>query len=222
MKTRRGRWAEDKHGNPRELRDRLVRENMGLVGHVLNRLNLHGQIRDEAQSLGEEGLLNAAERFDPAYGVRFSTYAVRAITNHIVKLIDCQRSCIYVPVHAAHSRWAVSRGRDVSDADRARARKVEAAWRVTSLDDRWAEPVVDHEFEDREEAEAIRDRVRELVRVLPKRQATVIVHRYGLGGVEPKTLSQVGEILGITKERVRQIEMAALERLREERIRWSA
>jgi RNA polymerase primary sigma factor len=62
--------------------------------------------------------------------------------------------------------------------------------------------------------EDLRRIINELLEVLPPRERTVLIHRYGLNGEEPKTLSEIGNMLGISKERTRQIEIRALKRIR--------
>jgi RNA polymerase primary sigma factor len=164
--------------------NRILRANQGLVVSIIRKYGRTGQDFFELLSDGNLSLLRAAERFDFARGVRFSTYATWAILREFAKGIRNERSC--------HLR--IFTGREdlfQAVADRRSGDLVELARR-----------------------ERLQEDVRSLLGQLDDRERTIIVRRFGLFDDEC-TLSQLGRELGISKERVRQIESRALRKLRD-------
>lgn len=187
----------------------MVEANRGLVHHhVKQRYGAGCPQFDDLAQVGMLGLMRAAIRYDPTRGLKFSTYAVatirRTINRHLI-----EDGLIHVPSSSLTSPELVPFA--------ARAR------RVASLDDRL--PGGQRGFEPAAEAgedvgAAIdlgdaKARLAGWLEVLSARDREVIALRFGLRGDPPRTLKQVGEWFGITKERVRQIEGKALAKLRE-------
>lgn len=236
-----------------EARNALVEHNLRLVWSVAKRYTAPHS-RRRAMNLadliqhGNLGLLKAADRFDPARGYRFSTYATYWIAQAIQRAIIDEGTVIRLPVHMAERLTTLSRvewdlaaanGAHPSDAelaealgwDPARVARARAARRMAlcrsldveihegeglydpglTLGDMVADPVDPFAAVDERETQ---DRVRGLLAACTPRECYILTLRYGLEG-EPHTLEEVGRLLGITRERVRQVESEALKKLRE-------
>jgi RNA polymerase primary sigma factor/RNA polymerase sigma factor len=168
------------------LKNRLVRANLRLVVSIAKRRVAPGDAFFDLVSDGNMSLMRAVEKFDYSRGNKFSTYASWAIMKNYARTIPDE-----------HKRR-----------DRFRAADMDL---LQSATDRRAD-----EYQQRM---AERDRLQQVGRFLDRldsREQTIIIRRYGLDHEhEPQTLKEVGSALGVTKERVRQIEAKALEKLRE-------
>ena len=166
------------------VRNHIVRSCLRLVVFVVKRYARPGQDYGELVSEGNLSLMRAVEKFDVARGFKFSTYATCAITRNLVRMT------------ATEMTW----------------RRRFADGPPELLD------VVCDDRPDALECERGRDReratVRQLLEQLSEREREVIVNRFGLEGAPRKTLRRLGEDLGICRERVRQIEQQARDKLR--------
>jgi RNA polymerase primary sigma factor len=228
-------------GDP-EARDRMVRANLRLVvniarGYVGKGLSLQDLIEE-----GNLGLLRAVEGFDPEMGTRFSTYASYWIKQSIKRaLINCGKT-IRIPAYMVEllSKWrrASTRlteelGRTPTPEEVARVlglprKKLpiikkaicihNAMPQTDQADTGWSigEMLTDERIKspDQELLEGdILQRVMDILATLDAREATVLRMRFGLQDTQPHTLKEIGERLGLTRERVRQIETEALQKL---------
>ena len=223
-------------------KDRMINSNLRLVVANARRYQGQGLALGDLIQEGMLGLIRAVEKFDWRKGFRFSTYATLWIRQAIQRALDDRGRSIRLPSHvaqrerkmaAAQRKLTADLGRAPTDEEVAEASGLDleqvlalrdASRVVTSLD----RPVGEEEstaFGDllpsegpstEEEVElTLRESVvRDTIESLPERERTIIKMRYGLNGQQdPQPLSRIGRELGITPERVRQIEERALEHL---------
>jgi RNA polymerase primary sigma factor len=193
---------------------------------------------------GSLGLIRAAEKFDYRRGYKFSTYATWWIRQAVTRAIADKARTIRIPVHmveklnrVAHvERQLVQRlGREPEPEEiaaelRWSVREVRDILRVAQLPISLEKPVGDEDeselgdfvaddgvIEPFEEASEHlrREGVRKALNALPERERQVIELRYGLSGLEPLTLEEVGLAFGVTRERIRQIENNTLKKLKQ-------
>jgi RNA polymerase primary sigma factor len=224
-------------------REHLIMANSRLVISVAKKYNNRGVPLLDLIQEGHVGLMRAVKKFDYRRGHKFSTYATWWIRQAITRLIADHGRTIRVPVHMGdrinrmlRSRHQLTQelGREPNEVELAAhldttPKSVEDMLRVAQRpislekptdydsDSVMADFIKDEESpapEELTQQELLEERVRELLETLPPREALVIRLRYGLPTGEVHTLKQIGEKLGITRERVRQIENQALRRLR--------
>ena len=222
-------------------RRRFVEANQRLVVSVARRYRERGLELEDLVQEGNLGLLRAIDRFDPERGLKFSTYALWWIKQAIQRALDDRGRPIRLPSHAADEvahlwrmadRLAAELGGepDVVEAARAagleRGRAVElarATLRPVSLqaavdeDDLALGDLLVSNLEEPEdvlERSAVADLVRHGLGGLPERTRRVLELRFGLADAEPRTLAEVGQELGVSRERARQLEAEGLRRLR--------
>jgi RNA polymerase primary sigma factor len=223
-------------------RDRMVRANLRLVVNIARGYAGKGLGLQDLIEEGNLGLLRAVEGFDPAMGTRFSTYASYWIKQSIKRALINTAKTIRIPAYMVEllSKWrrASARlteelGRTPTPEEVARvlglARKklpiIKKAIRIynsTPQTDQaeagWSlgEMVMDENMRSPEDELLTHDsltKVMGMIETMDTREATVLRMRFGLDDHEPKTLKEIGESLGLTRERVRQIETEALGKL---------
>ena len=226
-----------------EAREQMIKANLRLVVKIAREYEDYGVPLLDLINEGNIGLMKAVERFDPTKGAKLSTYAAWWIKQAIRRALSNQSKTIRLPVHVGdkllHVRRAAVRleeelGREptleelASEMDMEPARLAAlrtAAIPPSSLD----APVGDDdgkrfdEFVGDEKADTpygqledktTTDMLREMVATLPSREQTILRYRFGLDGDGEKTLEEVGEQFGVTRERIRQIQNLALVKLR--------
>ncbi len=225
-----------------QARDRMVRANLRLVVNIARGYTGKGLGLQDLIEEGNLGLLRAVEGFDPAVGTRFSTYASYWIKQSIKRALINTAKTIRIPAYMVEllSKWrrASTRlteelGRTPTPEEVARVlglpRKklpiIKKAIRIYNLtpqtdqaDAGWSlgEMIMDERARSPEDELVEHDNLTHVMRQLDtmdQREATVLRMRFGLHDDEPRTLKEIGETLGLTRERVRQIETEALSKL---------
>jgi RNA polymerase primary sigma factor len=229
-----------------EARDELIERNLRLVVSVAKKYRGMGLPFGDLIQEGNIGLIKAVEKFDPERGWRFATYATWWIRQAVQRAVADKGRTIRVPVHMGEKMRKMARvynelsaelSRDPTDEEVAerlgwdvdRVRDVKSAIpdatslnRPLSSDEDSSElgDFIEDERESGVASEVVREletrRLMESVKRLPERQRRVLIRRYGLGGEEPATLADLSEELGVSRERVRQLQREAEVMLRDE------
>jgi RNA polymerase primary sigma factor len=224
-------------------REHMIKANLRLVIKIAHEYDGYGLPLLDLINEGNIGLMKAIDRFDPERGAKLSTYAVWWIRQTIQRAISNQSKTIRLPVHLNDQLFKLRRtalelqeklGHEPSNAEIAQAMGVSerqvknwrgAAFAPISLDT----PVGDEDnanlgdlvpdnnavmpfeaMQDAGEASIVQD----LLKTLPTRERQILAYRFGLNGGKERTLEEVGERFGVTRERIRQLQNKALSRLR--------
>lgn len=223
-------------------RDRMVRANLRLVVNIARGYTGKGLGLQDLIEEGNLGLLRAVEGFDPAMGTRFSTYASYWIKQSIKRALINTAKTIRIPAYMvellskwrrASARLAEELGRTPTPEEIARVlglqrkklpiiKKAIRIYNSTPQTDQseagWSlgEMVMDDNMRTPDDELLASDNLMHVMAMLgtmDTREATVLRMRFGLEDHEPRTLKEIGESLGLTRERVRQIETEALNKL---------
>jgi RNA polymerase primary sigma factor len=227
-----------------EARQAIISGNLRLVVYVAKRFMGRGLSLSDLIEEGNLGLIRAAEKFEPAKGFRFSTYATWWIRQAVQRGLANHASTVRLPVHVAEAVGRLSRvrerlthklGREALEHELAAALKVTPMrlreWQRASRQSLSLDASLDGEADGKHFVDLLQDLVTEspeeltfqelrrnqlqrLLKHLRDKERAVISARFGLDGHEPLTLEQTGAALGLTRERIRQIEQVALRRLK--------
>ncbi len=223
-------------------REKMIRSNLRLVVSIAKKFVRRGLPLPDLIEEGNLGLMHAVERFDPNVGTRFSTYATYWIKQAVRRALANKAKTIRLPAYMVEiiARWkhtaaqlADELGREPAFEEVAekldisrrrlgiirRALKVASASATNSPDMMWMfgdvlsdtrTPAPDANLFD----EADREILKRLLGAIDKREAEILRLRYGLDSGEPMTLQEIGNRMSLARERVRQIENRALQKLK--------
>lgn len=221
-------------------REQMVRANLRLVVNIARGYARRGLPLEDLIEEGNLGLLRAVEKFDPGMNTRFSTYASYWIKQSIRRALVNSAKSIRIPAYMVDllSKWRRATERLQRDLGRAPTQEevrrrlnlskkrltiIDQAIRISNsatqterIDSAWTVQDTSKESEAPETKLMEADELRQVMRFLErmdKRRAAVLRLRFGLNNDEPLTLREIGEKLGLTRERVRQIETEALKEL---------
>jgi RNA polymerase primary sigma factor len=226
-----------------EARDHMIRANLRLVVKIAGDYSGYGVSMSDLVSEGNIGLMKAVERFDPEKGGKLSTYAAWWIKQSIKRSLANQSKTIRLPVHMVDKIARMRRiasmltealGREPSDDELATelglprqkvAMLKQAALRPTSLDapvnegeaTEYGDIIGDEAASnplDRLADSDMQDQLGDLLGILDERERRIIDGRFGLTGLKPMLLEDVGREFGVSRERIRQIQNSALNKMR--------
>ena len=222
----------------------LIAANLRLVIKVAKKYMNQGLAFQDLIEEGNLGLIKASEKFSWRRGFKFSTYATWWIRQAITRALSNQSRTVRVPVHVSEDINRMERisrdltrklGRDpnlmeISKAAKLKFEKIHKLQRLAQRDLSLEVPVGDEAnarsisdfIEDKtvlSPAQSVFDQLRseklmKLIRTLNEKEQKVILMRFGFNEDEPKTLEETGVSLGVTRERIRQIEEKALQKIR--------
>ena len=227
----------------KKAREHMIKANLRLVVKIAHDYEGFGLPLLDLISEGNIGLMKAVERFDPAKGGKLSTYGSWWIKQSIKRALANQSKTIRLPVHLVDKIAKMRRvamklqeefGREPTDEELAEemgmtvqrvAQMRTAAIRPASLDapigdedsNSFSEIVQDenaHSPYEKLEDKTVNSMLQEMVKTLDEREATILRFRFGLDGGNERTLEEVGQKFGVTRERVRQIQNIALNKMR--------
>ncbi len=241
------RLAERARGGDHRAAERLVTANLRFVISYVKRFQGHGLDLGELVAIGNEGLLKAVAKFDPAHGVKFISYAVWWIRQCVLKALAEQTRTVRIPLNQNTALLKMARlesyltqelGRSPTDEETARAlddsvENVRAARKISMIEMSLDAPVErsdssastygervagsgSHDIEAAIDGGLQREFITQIFeRHLTAREQRILTLYYGLNeGSEALTLERIGTMLGVTRERVRQIRERAFEKLR--------
>ncbi|MGE9269328.1 MAG: sigma-70 family RNA polymerase sigma factor [Verrucomicrobiales bacterium] len=231
------------HDGDEAARDQMIQANLRLVVKIAQDYSGYGVALADLISEGNIGLTKAVERFDPNRGAKLSSYAAWWIKQSIKRALANQGKTVRLPVHMVQKIARMRRiermmsealGRQPSDDELAEEtgiprRKLsalrQASQRTTSLDapvhegeaTTFSDTIGDEQATSPFEALSLKNSAAQLeglLELLDERESRIIDARFGLNGKKPMNLEEIGRDFGLTRERIRQLQNKALDKMR--------
>lgn len=224
---------------------KLVQANLRLVVSIAKKYIGQGVLFMDLVQEGSLGLIKAAEKFDYSKNFKFSTYATWWIKQTIIRAISNNSRTIRIPVHMTekirkykkiYTTLSFEFGREPSDLEVAQRLGLTLKQVLTIKKSIIKEPIsletpvtddlnVGDYIEDKSyhspeiqtKNNALKGGIENMLSTLPEKEKKIVCCRFGINGETPKTLEQLGEIMGYSKERIRQLEDAALTKIRQKK-----
>lgn len=238
-----GRKIQEGSVKEKELaKKQLIQANLRLVVSIAKKYIGQGVLFMDLVQEGSLGLIKAAEKFDYKKNFKFSTYATWWIKQTIIRAISNHSRTIRIPVHMLEKIRKYKKACNIAACDENMEVDEETISRLSGLDEKKIEEVksalkkepisldtfvtddlcIQDYVEDTSYSspenitqQKLQHRdVRKLLKKLDTREREILIRRFGIGNEEPKTLEQIGNDLGFSKERIRQLENIALQKLR--------
>lgn len=232
----------------RNARDLLIKANVRLVVSIAKRYRQYSSSFLDLIQAGNVGLIRAVDKFDYTKGNRFSTYATWWIRRSVLRHLNQKERTIRLPnylstkirkIHNTRKELTIAHSRTPTMDEIGQVldmpgeevqRLLEYSQHTISLDqpigddgDTYLENYIENKNAPNPFIEVrqnlLSDDVMEVMNVLTEREAKILILRFGLGGERQHTLKELGEIFGITRERIRQIQKGALRKLRHPGVR---
>lgn len=225
-------------------RRKLIQANLRLVVSIAKKYIGQGVLFMDLVQEGSLGLIRAAEKYDYSKGFKFSTYATWWIKQTIIRAISNSSRTIRIPVHMADkirkykktvSDLNNSLNREATDKEIAAklgltVKKIQGIKRAIikepiSLDTPVTEDLSVEDYiqdesynspEEQTHKKVLNESMEKLLESLDEREKKIITYRFGINGEQIKTLEQLGQLMGFSKERIRQLEDGAIRKLREQ------
>ena len=220
----------------------LIQANLRLVVSIAKKYIGQGVLFMDLVQEGSLGLIKAAEKFDYKKNFKFSTYATWWIKQNIIRAISNLSRTIRIPVHMLEKIRKYKKACNIAACDENMEVDEETISRLSGLDEKKIEEVksalkkepisldtfvtddlciqdyvedTSYSSPENSTQQKLQHRdVRKLLKKLDTREREILIRRFGIGNEEPKTLEQIGNDLGFSKERIRQLENIALQKLR--------
>lgn len=223
---------------------RLIESNLRFVVNVAKKYQNQGIPLADLINEGNIGLINAIERYDVGKGYHFISYAVWWIRQAILKAIYEKSRAIRLPLNRANELIQIQKAQKEITSQKGEDPELREIAALTQLDEQHIADLLsisrdmvsletpvftdknnselgdfiedaDYKSPEQEAVESsLKDDINNVLQTLSEKEADIIEYRFGLNGKHPMSLKEIGDMYNLTKERIRQIEKKALERLR--------